>query len=680
MKTKLPTLKKISILFLFSIMMLGNKAGFATSFTAVTSGPWSSAVTWGGTAPDFILMVSQITIPVGVVVIMDNDVTLDGPTVELVVHGTLSTSTSNTVTVTEGLIGGTGTIMVDNVIIGANVVFDFTGILNTNTFVSYADSLQTAASFMVNQTFTLPGGVVNFVSGGSLNLAANATIVISGGQLTVNGGTLNLSSYYNVTYSTVTAVAGPELSGSGIQNVYIDLGVANSVTLADHLIVNGTLSLNSGTLVLGGYNLTIAGNYTANGSAAISSTNASSINLTSTFGASGTLMFNGPSNAVNNLSVNVGLGNNIGITGTLEVTGALTLTSGRLVLDSTDLILSGYSISSGNGTLSSDARSNIFVSTAVSPNGSLAFTPGINTINNFSVDIADGGSVGVSSDLIINGSLDLITGHVSISTHTIYLGNAGSITGAGSDAYVITDANGLISFPLTAGDTVPTVYPVGTVSLYLPASILLNTGSTSGNVSVGVTPNVYSNGASGNDISDTTQLIDASWHLQAANPNGLDLNLELMWPANAEVNLFNRSSAYITHHTNAGWDSYNLGAASAMSGGMYSLSRNNIDTLSTFTIFDESSYFPVSANEINNQSEINIYPNPANSVIMITNINSSTAAVNMDLVNIYGQVIMSKKLTDVNNTISINELPDGNYFIKLYNDKMNKVEQFTKVR
>ena len=299
MTTNLRSPKKLGILLM---AMLFNFVAYSATFTAVLSGNWSSSTTWGGAAPSFNPTTDIIIIPSGINVNMDNNVTINNASAVLNVSGALSNS-ANTLTLTSGTISGAGTINVSGVTLGAGAIFSFTGYLTTNTLSNAATSLQAGANVMVNQTLTLTSGIFTIKSGGTLGAANNTTIVLAGGQLAVSGGTLALGSNYNVNYTTSGVTGGAELTGSGLKNVTVNTGSGNNVTLASDLTVNGTLSMTSGTLDLGGKNLTITGDLASSGTGTIKSTSTSNIVLNSTSGIAGTLDFAGTSNAVNNLTV-----------------------------------------------------------------------------------------------------------------------------------------------------------------------------------------------------------------------------------------------------------------------------------------------------------------------------------------------------------------------------------------
>src|ERR1700741_4659161 len=88
---------------LISAFVFINTVAQSATYTAITSGNWSSITTWGGTAPSLTNTGDYISIPLGINVTMDNNVTLSGLTAEINVAGTLSASSSNTLNVVTGI-------------------------------------------------------------------------------------------------------------------------------------------------------------------------------------------------------------------------------------------------------------------------------------------------------------------------------------------------------------------------------------------------------------------------------------------------------------------------------------------------------------------------------------------------------------------------------------------------
>src|SRR5258706_5160096 len=502
-------------------------------------------------------------------------------------------------TVMAGSVTGAGAINVGSVVCQTAAIVSFTGSLTANTLTCNVLNLLVAADIMVNQTLNMSSGVVNLQTGSSLDVGANATIVISGGMITLNGGTVGLSGSYNVSYIVGSAVAGVELSGSGLNNVAVNVGIGNTVTLSSDLTVSGTLTLTSGTLVLAGNDLTLSGNLSATAGATVSST----------------------------------------------------------------------------------ASSNISISAATSLSGVLTPSSSRNVVNNFTVNIGSNGSVMLGSDIVIQGMLSLVSGHLNVGSYNAEIGASGSVTGESGSAYVITGVTGSLSMHLTAGASASTAFPVGTSLHFCLAQILLNAGSASGEVFVGAATDVYAQGTSGVDISMTQPLGDATWVIHSDIIANLNMNIRLMWAATAEVNAFNRTMAYISHYMAGNWDVTATASANIEANGMYSLSRNNITSLSPFAVFDQNTIPTAVENEASDLISFNVYPNPAADFINVkyplSSLNSEPTYI--EVVDILGSRIYSARLTKVNTIIPVERFLPGNYFIRVYNDNMSTVKKFIKM-
>jgi hypothetical protein len=650
-----------------------SSVSFAATFTAVASGNWSSSATWGGAIPALNNLTDQITIPAGVTVTMDSDVTLNGVTSQINVIGTLNSSPGRTFTMIIGSVSGSGTIVADHIVFGTGSTLFFSGSLTTNTFRSTAAGLQSSANMMINEELELAAGTMSVQSGGMLAFGSGATIHRSGGQFVLNGGNLSLGSNYHVRYTSGSATAGLEMNGAGLQNVTIDPGAGNTITLNHDLELDGTLTMTSGSMNLNDYDMTIRGTVAASGSGNIASTAGSNISIVTSNSLS-SLRFHPSSYEVNNFAVSVGSANQAGISGTLNVRGQLSLTSGALWINSGELHIMGTIATSGSGTISASSTSNarVRVTASGSPGGAIRFTAGNSTLDDFTVNIGGNGSIIVASDLTINDQLDLTSGYINMGNYMLTLGTAAIINGGSSSAHIKLASSG--SLNRQAVVLSGTMYPIGTSSAYLPARVTLNTGSSSGMVSVGVRSNVYSNGSGGIDISSFQTMVDATWDVQSSIASNLNMNLDVMWSATAEVNGFNRNASYISHYINGSWDVSAAGSAT-LSGGMYSRSRTNITSLSPFAVFDTET--TASTKELD-QLTIEVYPNPADDKILFSNIDFAKGPVSVDIISVYGQSVASYELTESSSYIPVNQLPKGNYFIQLNSNYMQSVKQFTK--
>jgi len=671
MRKKLHNFKK-SFFLLFAFLFIQTVAS-ATVFTAVESGNFNNSTTWGGTVPSFNNLVDQIIIPSGITVNLDNDLTMDGALTQITVNGKLTSSSNTKFNLTYGTINGNGIIDVDQVMLGTGAAIAFTGSFSSRTITNNALNLQTTGNFIVKESLTLSSGIITIQSGGNLTFGNNSTLIFDGGKLATNGGSLGLSSLYNVHYKSGNTMTGAELGGTGLNNVTVEIGSGNTLTLSNNLIINGMLTLTSGTLVVGANNLTLNGGISAAGSGNITTTN-SNLTINSPSGTNGTLNFGGSSNALNNFTVNVGNLNNAQLTGTVTVNGNLTLTSGTLQLNSSNLILKGGITSSGSGNISSTATSNITVNTTSSPLGALTFASSGNTLNSLTISIGGGGTLMIGSDLNIHGSLNFLNGKLDLVDNKLTIANDATITAYGNSSYIITGTSGALSMNATSTNSAGIRYPVGTMNHYLPAVVMINSGSNGGKVEVGVWPNVYKEGTSGIDISNTKHVVDATWIVTSNISSNLNMNLKVMWASSLEVNGFMRTNAYLSHYMNNKWDVGTIKSANTESDGMYSITRNNITSLSPFAVFDQTS---AEVKPKYTASAFTIYPNPGSNNISL-NIHNTTKPLTMEILNINGQLMASDTLENTPHVVSVKDLNPGCYFIKLYNSEINTTHRFIK--
>ena len=70
-----------------------------------------------------------------------------------------------------------------------------------------------------------------------------------------------------------------------------------------------------------------------------------------------------------------------------------------------------------------------------------------------------------------------------------------------------------------------------------------------------------------------------------------------------------------------------------------------------------------------------IYPKPASNVL---NLDASTPISNIEIVNVLGQVLLSKTSNTSISQIDVSSLATGNYFIAVTSENNKKVLQFLK--
>lgn len=615
----------------------------------------------------------NVTVDVGT----GNNVTL---TSSITINGTLTT-TSGSLNLSgydltlNGTIaaGGNGTISTSNAASNININTSS----GTGGTLSFAGSLNTFNNITVNVG---AGNSANI--SGNLSVAGNlqltsGTLNFSGSTLTVTGdvtgsGTLAGASNANLSINTagsLTSALNFAAGSQSVNNLSISVGSGNSASLGSSLTVNGMLTLAAGnTFNINSNTLTIGSGGSISGSGALGTTSSSNIIIdamgSTTLSTSGTL---------GNLTIATGSGN-VTLANNITISGTLDLQSGTLSLNGNNLNINGNVAASGSGTITSTSASSITINSSTSLAGELGFTAGSNTVGNFTVNIANGGQASLSTDLNITGTLTLTSGTVNVGNYGLIITSSGSIAGGSATSYVITDVNGYLQLAGTAGGSAIT-FPVGTNLHFAPASVQLS-GSASGNVQVGVMGNVLANGTSGADISTTQAVVDATWNVHSDITSNLDMALTVMWSAAMQVNGFDNTSAYISHYTNAHWDNTSLSAATSANG-MFSIQRTGITSLSPFAVFNQNTVAAVQS--ITPDLNFEIYPNPIADNINIQNIAASTAATNMDIYSVTGQLLQSYKLTNTITNVSAANLAPGSYIVKLYNNDTQITKQITKL-
>jgi hypothetical protein len=346
-----------------SSVLLGINADAAT-YTATTSGNFSSSATWqGGNIPPVTLSAGDaVTINPGVTVVMDQNLVMNNNTSSITVMGRIAYSANHYLVITSGTLAGTGSISVDSLAMGGSVInLSISGNDTAQKFTSLGFTIGSAINFYVANRLYLSSGQLS-INSGSLQLGSNSTINVNGGTVVVLGGMLNLVNSYNVVYSSA-ATAGAELQGSGLAKVTVNLS-SGAVTLSSGLTMKDTLTLSAGDLVLNSFNLSFAGNgnFSASGSGNINSSSSSNISINSNNNFAGGLRFASGGNAVNNLTINMGSSSvSASLANDLTVNGQLNLQQGKIAAAGTLTVAQGatlnggsansYVVTAGNGKL-----------------------------------------------------------------------------------------------------------------------------------------------------------------------------------------------------------------------------------------------------------------------------------------------------------------------------------------
>jgi len=453
MKNKFLNPVKFGLVLASFILVCGIAS--ATTYTAVASGNWTSALTWGGTAPPTNLTsADQVNIGIGMDVTMDQNITLNNALASINITGTLSSAAHIKLTVISGSLTGSGTITAIQLILNAGGTMSFTGSLTADTLINSMLSLTSSAQTTVSNELTL-NGILNVSVGGSLTMAANSHITVSGASISLSGGTLNMTSKYNVDYTSMSAVTGLELSGSGLGKVGINVSGANNVTLNSNLTTNDSLKFISGTLILNGNNLTV--NAALSGNVIISGNSSSNLTINTSGGVSSAINFAPGFQDLNNLTINVGSGNSIKILPGLTVDGTLVF-SGNSKLDISGEMLTIAGNVTGTGTLVANTTTKLAFTASNSITGNINLT---GTLGTFIANIGSGNTLKLGTNLTVD-TLKLTSGMVILNNNNLSVntdiaaGGTGIILSTPSSSITITSSStihGSLGFA-AAGDSV----------------------------------------------------------------------------------------------------------------------------------------------------------------------------------------------------------------------------------
>lgn len=349
-----------SFLMLIGLFLLPNSL-FATTYTAILSGDWTSALTWGGSVPPTTISEDdQIVISANVTVNMDTDVELNNQFATISVIGNLESQ--NNLTVTSGSVIGTGNLIVNELTVAAEGTIVMTGDITCATMETASTLLTISASTSVNSELILSGGICQIDNSGSLMLASDATVEISGGELQNLGGSLSSSGSFNLLYSGESTTTGDETTAGTIANLTVNLsGSDQTLTMDGDLTVTGNLSLMTGVMSMNGFDLTLEGTSQAEANATLSGDANSSIVLSGS-GDMGIIVFTEGEEEVDTCTINIDDNGSITLGSDLMVNGALNLNNGNVTIEDNDLTINvngsveggsenSFVLASGEGSL-----------------------------------------------------------------------------------------------------------------------------------------------------------------------------------------------------------------------------------------------------------------------------------------------------------------------------------------
>jgi hypothetical protein len=429
------------------------------AFTAVISGPWSSATTWGGLAPGATVSNQDIIIPTGITVDLDMDVTFSGLLNSFTVDGTLNSSSNSSVEITLGSFAGSGTVAINRLTFdGLLTAATFTGSLDVNTLRNNGAAITMSAQANVADSLNLQAGSIILGTGSNLALLANAVVRVNDGTITTSGGLFTTGSAYDIWYVGSTKSTGLEANSLNLRDLHMNLDdTLQILTLSmSNFVINGTLDMMSGLFDISNDHLTVMGDLTVVNGSKFITTAGTDITFTGSGAVTGSLRFQA-SSSIGDLELDRASGS-LGVGTDVTVTGTLFLTDG-------DLHLNGGTLFLGAGSRVQVEEGNI-VQNAGSFNGVASYdvdyiggshTSGLELrgagLNDVMVGMQSStDTLMLDDDITVNGNLDINTGYVSLEGNDLTLDGTFQ---QDASSYFIGDSTSTMTLNLTStGDTI----------------------------------------------------------------------------------------------------------------------------------------------------------------------------------------------------------------------------------
>ncbi|MBK7945231.1 MAG: hypothetical protein IPJ85_07975 [Flavobacteriales bacterium] len=556
---------------------------------------------------------------------------------------------NGTVNWSEGVINGTGNIQNTN-----GAVFNIQFVTTNQLQVPFTNQLGGTVNQNGSGTFNVWSGT-NFTNAGTLNLVS-ANWVTNGAF--TNSGTIDIPAGRLLTFSSTTNLnAGTTITGAGaitsggttIQN-FPWINSTHILTVS-----GGTWNNNSGTMLAfapgstfnwSGGTLAGAAGFEIHAGGTIASFSGATKTLNSILTNNGTInwsagVINGTS-AIGNTegaSMNISfsganqLGVNLYNYGTLTYTGngtfntsvifqnvtpgVLNVNAGQWHFNNLATLHSGtlntlagataqfnFSTSVGgpvnnSGTLAGSISS--FTGPTFTNNGSVTLTSlpfagtatqtldGTGTINNLTINNANGVTLG--GDQTVTGTLTFTNGKLTLGSSNLTLGLAATTSGQAAARYIVADGSGSLRRAINGANV---LFPIGTTSSYLPATLSLTSGpqETFGvRVQDGVHSDYSTPGTPDGALVQNEQ-VERTWVITEQTAGGNQATVQLQWNAADEGSGFGRANSAL--HAYNGTDWVVLGLLGPASGsGPYTRSASAVAQFREFTVADGESTLAV---------------------------------------------------------------------------------------
>jgi hypothetical protein len=471
----------------------------------------------------------------------------------------------------------------------------------------------TCTSITMNDPLIVNADCILSISTGTVNVTGNITmhgapwetyIVFSGaGMLNVGGsvsggGILQTTAAGTVNYNGSSAQTVMMNEYCAYHNLYINnsAGATLEGTITSSN-VNGDVRVQSGVFDNGGFAIT------GNAGQTFEVANGAALNLTDTsgmatgfgtisLGSTSTVDYAGTNQTVSNeLYGHLTLsgsgtktmpGSSMTIAGNFSMSGTASAAAGAaLVVHGNFTIGAGATFNAGTfshstkGNWSNAGTFNANTGTFTF-NGTSAQSVDASAFNNFTVS----NSVGVvlAGSLTVNGTLTFANGKLTLGSNNLTIGSSGSISGASTLAFVVTNGTGTVIRSNVSATA--RLFPVGTASTYNPATI--SNSGTVDNFSVRVQSTFD------NPPIDPNAVVNRQWTITEGTAGGSSATITLQWNAADEATGFVRTNPIVVgHYTGSQWVSTSA-AYSNLGGGVYTASASGFTGFSPFGVGNDA--------------------------------------------------------------------------------------------
>ncbi len=301
--------------------------------------------------------------------------------------------------------------------------------------------------------------------------------------------------------------------------------------------------------------------------------------------------------------------------------------------------------------------------------------------NNCKIVLNVEGTINLNTNVNLSNNSTVVIGGTG-NTTVLAIGNSGASNFANSFSIIMANDGTTNKVELVNGSTSVNASAAGVYDGLLTS--FSSGGSTTDFKQVGIAPSGFVN----NSIEDNAPAPFGTTLVGAANLNSQGIlpiilasfnaavdngSVDLAWATDLEIN---SDHFTIQSSTNAGttWNTVGTVPAAGNSAAVldYSFTDNRPATGTSeyrLVLVDRNgnaAYSAVKAVRIGSTSTVSVYPNPASDYINVSLGGDASVSTNIRLVNLAGQVLMEKNVTNARGTIvplSVSSLPSGNYLV-----------------